>query len=140
VGSAAREEAIVAVGRARGVLKALAGIGILIGFIPGVRGHTAALLETEFLPHLQALLPTAGVPHAEETTGRAAGELAYVHTTCTTAAQGRRLIWRVTRYEDTILRFTADLTVPFTNYADIRIMPSEPRPAVIFPVQEGGRG
>ena len=49
----------------------------------GVRGRAAALLATEFGPHLQALLPTAGVLHADETTGRAAGALAYVHVACT---------------------------------------------------------
>jgi transposase len=71
------------IGRATSVLDALAGIGVSTGFMAGVRGRAAALLETEFLPHLQALLPTAGVLHADETTGRAAGELAYVHVACT---------------------------------------------------------
>ena len=33
----------------------------------------------------------------------------------TLAAQARRLIRRFTRYEDMILRFAVDLTVPFTN-------------------------
>jgi transposase len=32
---------------------------------------------------MQALLPTAEVLHADETTGRAAGALAYVHVACT---------------------------------------------------------
>jgi transposase len=49
----------------------------------GVRGRAAELLEEQFLPHLQALLPTAGVLHADETTGRAGGALAYVHVACT---------------------------------------------------------
>jgi transposase len=71
------------IGRATSVLDALAGIRVSTGFVAGVRGRAAALLETEFLPHLQALLPTAGVLHADETTGRAAGELAYVHVACT---------------------------------------------------------
>jgi hypothetical protein len=71
------------IGRARGVLAALAGIGVSSGFIAGVRGRAAALLNTEFLPHLRALLPTAGVLHADETTGRAAGTLAYVPVACT---------------------------------------------------------
>jgi transposase len=39
------------------------------------------------------------------------------------AAQARRLLRRFTRYEDMILRFAVDLTVPFTNYADVRVMP-----------------
>jgi transposase len=71
------------VGRARGVLEALAGIRVSTGFMGGVRGRAAELLEEQFLPHLQALLPTAGVLHADETTGRAAGALAYVHVACT---------------------------------------------------------
>lgn len=71
------------IGRAASVLDALAGIGVSTGFITGVRGRAAALLQTAFLPHLQALLPTAGVLHADETTGRAAGTLTYVHVACT---------------------------------------------------------
>jgi transposase len=71
------------VGRAASVLDALAGIRVSTGFTAGVRGRAAALLEAEFLPHLRTLLPTAGVVHADETTGRAAGALAYVHVACT---------------------------------------------------------
>jgi transposase len=71
------------IGRASSVLQALAGIGASSGFISGVRGRAAALLAIEFGPHLQALLPTAGVLHADETTGRAGGALAYVHVACT---------------------------------------------------------
>jgi transposase len=41
----------------------------------------------------------------------------------TLAAQARRLIQRFTRYEDMILRFAVDLTVPCTNYADVWVMP-----------------
>jgi transposase len=71
------------IGRASSVLDALAGIRVSTGFTAGVRGRAADLLETQFLPHLQALLPTAAVVHADETTGRAAGALAYVHVACT---------------------------------------------------------
>lgn len=71
------------IGRASSVLDALAGIRVSTGFTAGVRGRAADLLETGFLPHLRALLPTAGVLHADETTGRAAGALAYVHVACT---------------------------------------------------------
>ena len=71
------------VGRATSVLDALAGIRVSTGFMAGVRGRAADLLEVAFLPHLRTLLPTAGVLHADETTGRAAGELAYVHVACT---------------------------------------------------------
>jgi len=71
------------IGRAASVLDALTGIRVSNGFMAGVRARAAALLETAFLPHLRALLPTAGVLHADETTGRAAGTLAYVHVACT---------------------------------------------------------
>ena len=71
------------IGRAASVLDALAGIRVSTGFMAGVRGRAADLLESAFLPHLQALLPTAPVLHADETTGRAAGALAYVHVACT---------------------------------------------------------
>jgi transposase len=71
------------IGRAASLLDALAGIRVSTGFIAGVRGRAAILLEVAFLPHLRALLPTAGVLHADETTGRAAGALAYVHVACT---------------------------------------------------------
>jgi transposase len=71
------------IGRAASVLDALAGIRVSTGFMAGVRGRAAGLLETGFLPRLQTLLPTAGVLHADETTGRAAGTLAYVHVACT---------------------------------------------------------
>ena len=71
------------IGRARSVLATLAGVRVSTGFTAGVRRRAAALLETRFLPHMRALLPTAAVLHADETTGRAAGKLAYVHVACT---------------------------------------------------------
>jgi transposase len=71
------------IGRAASVLKALTGIRVSTGFLADVRGRAATLLETTFLPHPRALLPTAGVLHTDETTGRAAGALAYVHVACT---------------------------------------------------------
>jgi transposase len=61
----------------------MAGIRVSAGFIAGVRGRAAVLLETRFLPHMRASLRTAPVLHADETTGRAAGALAYVHVACT---------------------------------------------------------
>jgi transposase len=69
--------------RATALLEAMAGIGVSTGFTAGVRGHTATLLETVFLPHMRALLRTSPVLHADETTGRAAGALSYVHVACT---------------------------------------------------------
>jgi transposase len=41
----------------------------------------------------------------------------------TLATPARRLIRRFTRYEDMILRFAVDLTVPFTNYAERAVRP-----------------
>jgi transposase len=41
------------------------------------------MLEKTFLPYVRALLVGAPVVHADETTGRAAGALSYVHVACT---------------------------------------------------------
>lgn len=71
------------VGRAAAMFAALTGMHVSTGFLAGVRHRTATLLEMRFLPHMRALLPTAAVLHADETTGRAAGELAWVHVACT---------------------------------------------------------
>lgn len=71
------------VARAATLLATLCGIGVSAGFTAGVRGRAAAILEAGFLPHMQSLLRTAPVLHADETTGRAAGALAYVHVACT---------------------------------------------------------
>lgn len=71
------------VGRAATLLEALAGLRISTGLVGRARRRAAARLEKKFIPHLQALLTTAPVLHADETTGRAAGTLAYVHVACT---------------------------------------------------------
>jgi transposase len=71
------------VARATALLKAMTGIGVSTGLVAGVRGRAATVLETVFLPHMRALLRTAPVLHADETTGRAAGALSYVHVACT---------------------------------------------------------
>jgi transposase len=71
------------VARATTLLEQTAGIAVSAGFITGVRARAAVLLETGFLPHMRALLRTAPVLYADETTGRAAGELSYVHVACT---------------------------------------------------------
>jgi transposase len=60
-----------------------AGIAVSTGFLAGVRSRGAVALEAGFLPHMRVLLRTAPVLHADETTGRAAGSLAYVHVACT---------------------------------------------------------
>ncbi len=71
------------VGRARDLLEALTAVSVSTGFLAGVRGRAARRLEKKFLGHMQKLLAGAPVLHADETPGRAAGALAYVHVACT---------------------------------------------------------
>jgi transposase len=71
------------IGRATALLATMAGLRVSTGFTAGVRQRAAAELETGFLPRMRILLRTAPVLHADETTGRAAGALAYVHVACT---------------------------------------------------------
>jgi transposase len=71
------------IGRARSVLDTLAGVRVSTGFTASIRRRAALLLETRFLPHMRALLRTAPMLHADETTGRAAATLSYVHVACT---------------------------------------------------------
>jgi transposase len=71
------------VGRARDLLEALTAIDVSTGFLAGIRGRAARRLEKTFLGHVRALLVSAPVLHADETPGRAAGSLAYVHVACT---------------------------------------------------------
>jgi transposase len=71
------------IGRSRDLLEALTGIDVSTGFLAGIRGRAARKLEQRFLPHLQALLASAPVLHADETPGRAAGGLTFVHVACT---------------------------------------------------------
>lgn len=71
------------VGRARDLLTKLCAIDVSTGFLAGIRGRAARRLEKKFLGHMRALLAGAPVLHADETPGRAAGSLAYVHVACT---------------------------------------------------------
>jgi transposase len=71
------------VGRARDLLEKLCAIDVSTGFLAGIRGRAARRLEKKFLTHMQKLLASAPVLHADETPGRAAGSLAYVHVACT---------------------------------------------------------
>jgi transposase len=71
------------VGRARDLLEKLCAIDVSTGFLAGIRGRAARRLEQKFLSHMRTLLATAPVLHADETPGRAAGSLAYVHVACT---------------------------------------------------------
>ncbi|HYZ09207.1 MAG TPA: transposase, partial [Pseudonocardiaceae bacterium] len=67
------------VGRARTLLQALCEIAVCTGFPAGIRGRAARKLEKKFRAHLQDLLTSAPVLHADETCGRAEGALSYVH-------------------------------------------------------------
>jgi transposase len=71
------------IGRARDLLEKLTAIDVSTGFLAGIRGRAARRLERSFVPHLQALLASAPLLHADETPGRAAGALSYVHVACT---------------------------------------------------------
>jgi transposase len=71
------------VGRARDLLEALTAISVSTGLLAGIRGRAARRLEKQFLGHMQQLLASAPVLHADETPGRAAGALSYVHVACT---------------------------------------------------------
>jgi transposase len=69
--------------RARLTLNALLGFAVSSGFVARVRGAAARLLEQDFLPAVRALIATAPVAHADETTARAQGALRYLHVACT---------------------------------------------------------
>jgi len=73
----------VPVGRARDLLEKLCAIEVSTGFLAGIRGRAARRLEKKFLSHMRALLAGVPVLHVDETPGRAAGSLAYVHVACT---------------------------------------------------------
>jgi hypothetical protein len=61
----------------------LCGIDVSTGFLAGIRGRAARKLEKSFQAHMQTLLASAPVLHADETSGRVAGALASVHVACT---------------------------------------------------------
>ena len=71
------------IGRARALLETLTSMDISTGLLAGVRGRAARRLEKTFLGHMKTLLAGAPVLHADETTGRVAGALSYVHVACT---------------------------------------------------------
>ncbi len=70
------------VGRATALMGSLLGVSVSTGFMAGVRGRAALLLEAAFLPRVRELLRQVGVLHVDETPARAAGGLAYVHVAC----------------------------------------------------------
>jgi transposase len=62
----------------------LAGIQVSTGWMAGIRGKAAALVEASgFMDRVRALLKTAPAVHADETPARVAGGTRYVHLACT---------------------------------------------------------
>lgn len=71
------------VARATGLMGSMLGVSVSTGFMAGVRGRAARLLEQQFLPRVRELLRQVGVLHADETPVRADGGLEYVHAAST---------------------------------------------------------
>jgi transposase len=71
------------VARAAHLMRSMLGVGVSTGFVATVRHRAAQLLEPTFLPRVRQLLRSAGVLHVDETPGRAAGGLEYVHVAAT---------------------------------------------------------
>jgi len=70
--------------RATLLLCQLAGIAVSTGWMAGIRGKTAALVEgSGFMDRVAELLKSAPAVHADETPARAAGGTRYVHLACT---------------------------------------------------------
>jgi transposase len=70
--------------RATLLLCQLAGIAVSTGWMAGIRGKAAALLEASgFTGRVRELLKTAPAVHADETPARAAGGTRYLHLACT---------------------------------------------------------
>lgn len=70
--------------RAAELMAAMAGVGVSLGWIAGVRAKTAALVESSGFTDLVAgLLRRAEAVHAGETPARTAGGLRCVHLACT---------------------------------------------------------
>jgi transposase len=71
------------VARAARLMASMLGVGVSTGFMAGVRGRAARLLEISFLPRVRELLRQGGVLHVDETPARADGALEYVHVAST---------------------------------------------------------
>ena len=70
--------------RATLLLCQLAGVAVSTGWMAGIRGKAAALVEASgFMDRVRELLKTAAAVHADETPARAAGGTRYVHLACT---------------------------------------------------------
>src|SRR5665811_1597756 len=74
----------IPVHRATLLLCQLAGIAVSTGWMAGIRGRAAALVEASgFTGRVRELLKAAPAVHADETPARAAGGTRYVHLACT---------------------------------------------------------
>jgi transposase len=71
------------VARAARLMRSMLGVGVSTGFVATVRHRAAQLLESTFLPRVRELLRGVGVLHVDESPGRAAGGLEYVHVAAT---------------------------------------------------------
>ena len=70
--------------RATLLLCQLAGIAVSTGWMAGIRGRAAGLVEASgFTDRVRELLKSAPAVHADETPARAAGGTRYVHLACT---------------------------------------------------------
>jgi transposase len=70
--------------RATLLLCQLAGVAVSAGWMAGIRGKAAALVEASgFTERVRQLLKTAPAVHADETPARAASGTRYVHLACT---------------------------------------------------------
>jgi transposase len=70
--------------RATLLLCQLAGLRASTGWMAGIRGKAAALIEgSGFMERVRELLKSAPAVHADETPARAAGGIRYVHLACT---------------------------------------------------------
>jgi transposase len=70
--------------RATLLLCQLAGVAVSTGWMAGIRGKAAGLVEASgFTERVRELLKTAPAIHADETPARAAGGTRYVHLACT---------------------------------------------------------
>lgn len=69
----------VPVARAARLIAATTGVEVSTGFMAGVRGKAARLIEELFVPAAKTALAGSGLVHVDETPARAAGGLRYVH-------------------------------------------------------------
>jgi transposase len=74
----------IPVHRATLLLCQLAGLRVSTGWMAGIRGKAAALVEgSGFMERVRELLRSAAAVHADETPARADGGMRYVHLACT---------------------------------------------------------